>query len=232
MGRQDFRPSRESATSGRVNQGFGTPHPPALGGPLELGLFRLELSLFRLELVPRTASCQKPGLVVAPNPRPQNERIGAVTSPAHEVALGLMSSMNPTAGMDLSDGLLGTVFTLAELNGLGVTLCEESLPISAPAIEMGHRFSVDPLRLAFGTGDWQIAYSVDPVEWQRQDRTSGTASRVSHIGTFTDDKAGIWLLCRDGHRRQLRRIEQQSFLETWADRGFLEYLLDTPLFVL
>lgn len=150
--------------------------------------------------------------------------------PAHHAARALLTTIKPTAGMDLSDGLLSTAFTLAEANGLGITLREADLPIAARAIEIAHRFAVDPLRLAFGTGDWQIAYAVAPGDWERISATLASRGQMCAIGTFTAEHAGVTLACKDGRRRRLRRIEQQHFLESWADRGFLEFLLETPLF--
>jgi len=151
-------------------------------------------------------------------------------TPADKTVFELLASVNPTAGMDLSDGLLSTAFALAELNDLGITLREKDIPISRPAVEIARRFSVGPIRLAFGTGDWQIAYAVDPGAWQGLDPAAPIRKQVIPIGEFTDQHSDVWFECIDGQRRQLRRIEQQHFLETWADRGFLEYLLDTPLF--
>jgi thiamine monophosphate kinase len=133
--------------------------------------------------------------------------------------------------MDLSDGLLSTAFTLAELNGLGITLREEKLPVSGPALGMARRFSIDPLRFAFGTGDWQVAYAIRPDDWRQLSRTSGPLSQLVSIGVFTEEHAGVCLVCKDGHTRPLHRIEQQHFLDTSADSGFLEYLLATPLFL-
>jgi thiamine-monophosphate kinase len=151
--------------------------------------------------------------------------------PADQTALSLLASVNPTAGMDLSDGLLSAAFALAECNDLGITLRQRDIPLAPAAAEMARRFSVDPLRMAFGTGDWQIMYAIDPMEWQRLAPTEAIRTHVVPIGEFTSASGEIWLTCNDGRRRQLRRIEQQHFLETWADGGFLDYLVETPLFM-
>ena len=150
--------------------------------------------------------------------------------PAYEAATTLLLELEPKAGMDLSDGLLSTVFTLADLNCLGITIKESSLPISQAAVEVAHRFSVPPLRLAFGTGDWQIAYAVDPDQWRELPPTSRAHRQLYPIGEFTSD-AGVRLYGNDGRFRELCRIEQQHFAATSADRSFLDHLLQTSIFV-
>lgn len=149
--------------------------------------------------------------------------------PAFEPAMKLFERVKPHAGMDLSDGLLSTVFTLAEQSGLGINLKESAIPISQMTIAMAKRCSVEPLRLAFGTGDWQIAYSVSKDDWLRFSQTNQAEPVLYPIGEFTE-KPGIRMVCNDGQTRNLRRIEQEHFLDSWADRNFLQYLLETPLF--
>jgi len=147
--------------------------------------------------------------------------------PAYEATCELVGLTEPVAGMDLSDGLLSAMFDLAGTNGLGITLNEAAIPISARAADIARLFSIDPLRFAFGTGDWEIAFVLDQADWTR---IRGSCKSIHAIGVFTEDHSGVWLSRQNGEVRHLKRIEQEHFLTTSADRSFLEHLLETPLF--
>ena len=108
-------------------------------------------------------------------------------------------------------------------------LKESALPISTGALSIAHRLSVEPLRLAFGTGDWQIAYAIDPFQWEQLSNNSRVYHQLFPIGKFTKE-FGVCLACKDGTLRKLRRIEQEHFLDSCADRSFLDYLMEIPLF--
>lgn len=148
--------------------------------------------------------------------------------PALEAARELLSTLEPRAGMDLSDGLLCTLFTLAQTNGLGIDLYEKDLLIPHGVSLVAERFSVSALRLAFGTGDWQIAYAISEEDWSRTAKNANSPCRS--VGKFTSSHLGVRLISGDGNSRKLRRIEQQHFLDSSADSSYLEYLLATPLF--
>lgn len=149
--------------------------------------------------------------------------------PAFKVARLLLASITPRAGMDLSDGLLSTAFGLAEANNLGVEIDEGAIPIAQEALSIASRFSVDPMRLALGTGDWQIAFAVDGDEWKRLPDDGEVKRRVRAIGRMTD-KSGVRLNRTDSSTRSFRRIEQESFVKASADQQFLDVLLKDPLF--
>ena len=150
--------------------------------------------------------------------------------PAFESATKLFGKVEPHAGMDLSDGLLSTVFSLAEQSDLGIILKESAIPISTAAAEAANHYSVEPIRLAFGTGDWQIAYSIGKEEWTQLSLASQINPFIYPIGEFTAEP-GVRMECNDGQIRKLNRIEQEHFVDAWADRNYLRYLLEVPLFV-
>jgi thiamine monophosphate kinase len=147
--------------------------------------------------------------------------------PAFKATRELVGLTEPVAGMDLSDGLLSTMFDLAAINGLGINLNEAAIPISARAADVARQFSIDPLRFAFGTGDWEIAFVLDQADWKR---IQGSCQSIHAIGAFTGDHTEVRLTRQDGQVRPLKRIEQEHFLNTSADRSFLEYLLEAPLY--
>lgn len=149
--------------------------------------------------------------------------------PAFKAARLLLGSLTPRAGMDLSDGLLSTAFGLANCNNLCVELEEDSIPFTPEAVSMASRFSVDPMRLALGTGDWQIAFVVDRNDWDALSPDSELRRRVRAIGRMTEG-SGVRLLRADASTTRFRRVEQESFVRTSADQQFLDVLLNEPLF--
>jgi thiamine-monophosphate kinase len=148
--------------------------------------------------------------------------------PAYASATLLLSKLHPRAGMDLSDGLLNALFVLSEVNGLGIILDEAAIPISEIATEVADRFAVSPLRLAFGTGDWQIVYAVDRTAWGELAKEN-TVGELRAIAEFTSE-SGVRLRNKDGDLLELVCIEQEHFSPASADVGFLDYLLAAPLF--
>lgn len=149
--------------------------------------------------------------------------------PAFEAAFWLWNQVQPKSGMDLSDGLLSAIFRLCELNNLGFVLNESALPISSCALNLAEHYSINPLKLAFGTGDWQIVYVLDRKEWERLLDTGSDITHVHAIGEFTN-KQGVNLSTRQGPLRELVLFEQEHFRQSSADVEFLKCLLEAPLF--
>jgi thiamine-monophosphate kinase len=182
----------------------------------ELGSFTATQLAWKLGMSPNEMTPEMLASVLEPRPAVRSART-------------LLSEIHPNAGMDLSDGLLNALFLLSELNGLGIILDEEAIPISKLAVHLAHRFDILPLRLAFGTGDWQIVYAVDQNEWGKLLHKEEIVRSLHPIAEFTSEP-GVRLRSKEGEVVELMRIEQEHFSSASADRGFLDYLLKAPLF--
>lgn len=96
-------------------------------------------------------------------------------------AKALYAASVVTCCMDNSDGLGSTLRVIAEKNavGLELSLCDDAL---APAVrEVGSRLEVNPMRLVFGWGDWQLVICVTPDGLDAARTAADAAGESLHV---------------------------------------------------
>ena len=83
----------------------------------------------------------------------------------HEFAdLGIQ----PTAMIDISDGLASEAFHLCKQSGLGVAIYEDKLPIDKQAYETAAEFSIDPNACALNGGeDYELLFTIGQEDFEK-----------------------------------------------------------------
>ena len=86
--------------------------------------------------------------------------------PVPRVRAGLLLARNRAASscMDLSDGLADGVHQIAERSGVGITIDEALVPVSAVVRRWQEALGRDPIELALGGGDdYELIFTVRPT---------------------------------------------------------------------
>jgi thiamine-monophosphate kinase len=101
-----------------------------------------------------------------------------------------------TACMDLSDGLAEAVHEIAAINGIGVTVDAEALPLSPDARQWFEGCEMDPTHEALtGGDDYELAFAVSP-------RARGRLRAAQRHGDVSLTRIGV---CTAGRVVVLRR---------------------------
>lgn len=77
-------------------------------------------------------------------------------------------NIQPTAMIDVSDGLASEAFHLCKQSGLGVAIYEDKLPIDKQAYETAAEFSIDPNACALNGGeDYELLFTINQDEFEK-----------------------------------------------------------------
>ena len=106
------------------------------------------------------------------------------------------AGIQPTAMMDISDGLSSEVLHLCEKSGLGCVLYEEKLPVSEDTRKAAFKFQIDPTACALSGGeDYELVFTVRQEDYEK---LTGNES-ISVIGYMTDAEKGATFLTKSGN---------------------------------
>jgi thiamine-monophosphate kinase len=106
------------------------------------------------------------------------------------------AGIQPTAMMDISDGLSSEVLHICEKSGLGCVLYEEKLPVSEDTRKAAFKFQIDPTACALSGGeDYELVFTVRQEDYEK---LTGNES-ISVIGYMTDAEKGATFLTKSGN---------------------------------
>ena len=114
------------------------------------------------------------------------------------------------AGMDNSDGLISSIYSLCEQSNLGVILYEDKVPYLDITKKIAAQIHVSPFQLCLGSGDWQHLFAVKRefinkiLSYANQSDT-----KLTVIGEFTDT-AQVAVKTSNG-LYSIKRIENDRF---------------------
>jgi thiamine-monophosphate kinase len=104
--------------------------------------------------------------------------------------------VQPTAMIDISDGLASELLHIATASGLGAIIYEEKLPIDNLTYETAQEFNIDPTTCILNGGeDYELLFTI------RQDDYDKLRNHpdISFIGYMKEKEAGIHLATRGGN---------------------------------
>lgn len=123
--------------------------------------------------------------------------------PRCRIAGDLARSYPIGAATDVSDSFSIDLQAMCEASGVGAEVDLESFPITS-ACRQAHPDPEVALAHALSDGeDFELLLAVDPQVWEEIANAPAFCHRLHEIGRFTDDR-GLWLVDRDGSRRELR----------------------------
>jgi len=111
------------------------------------------------------------------------------------------NGIQPTAMIDLSDGLSSDLLHICKQSKVGCQLYEERLPIDYQTAMMAETFNMNVTTVALNGGeDYELLFTVPLLLHEKMNEIKG----VQLIGHIAKEEQGCYLMTRDGQEMQLR----------------------------
>lgn len=105
------------------------------------------------------------------------------------------SEIQPTAMMDISDGLSSEILHICKDSGLGCQLYEEKLPISEEMRMAAFKFEIDPTACALSGGeDYELLFTIPQEDHDKLVLNE----QISVIGYMTEAEKGTIIITKGG----------------------------------
>lgn len=164
----------------------------------------------------------------------QSRLMSTVLTPVPQLRFGqecLRSGLR-AAVMDNSDGLGPALETLAVTNGVGFHLDLDSVRVSDEVAAASELLHLDPVRLLFGWGDWNLVACISPdTAADVRSLAAGVGAGFTVLGSVTDARSIT--VRRHGKRINLEAPDSQRFAaDSWFTSGidtYIDHLLSFPL---
>lgn len=115
------------------------------------------------------------------------------------------AGIQPTAMIDISDGLASEILHIAKDSGLGCRIFEEKVPIDVVTADIAGEFQIDPTTAAMNGGeDYELLFTVNINDVDKVRDIKG----ISIIGHMTSKSEGEYIISRGG---SMYPIEAQGF---------------------
>jgi len=110
------------------------------------------------------------------------------------------SGIQPTAMMDISDGLSSEILHICNKSGLGCMLYEERIPILEDTKNAAYKFQIDPTACALSGGeDYELLFTIRQEDYEKlKDHPN-----ISVIGHMTEAEKGVKILTKGGNMHDL-----------------------------
>ena len=108
--------------------------------------------------------------------------------------------IQPTAMIDISDGLASEIIHLCEQSSVGCHLYEDKIPIDPTVMQTAEEFNLDPTVCALSGGeDYELLFTISQNDFEK---VKGSP-HFSVIGHMTDKSVGRQLITRGGQAVEL-----------------------------
>lgn len=110
------------------------------------------------------------------------------------------ANIQPTAMMDISDGLSSEILHICSKSGLGCMLYEERIPILEDTKNAAFKFQIDPTACALSGGeDYELLFTIRQEDYEKLKEHPG----ISVIGHMTEAEKGAKILTKGGNMHEL-----------------------------
>ena len=110
-------------------------------------------------------------------------------------------NVQPTAMIDVSDGISSEIMHLCKASGVGCNLYEEKLPLDPQFINVCEEFNLDSTTIAINGGeDYELLFTIKMDDY---DKIKGNPN-LTVIGHMTDANEGIHLVTRENTKLPLK----------------------------
>lgn len=107
------------------------------------------------------------------------------------------NNVQPTAMIDISDGLSSEILHICKQSGLGCVLYEEKIPIDEDTKQAAFKFNLDPTACALSGGeDYELLFTISQDDYD----TVSKNTDISIIGYMTDEEAGANIFTKGGNK--------------------------------
>ena len=111
------------------------------------------------------------------------------------ISLLKSNGVQPTAMIDISDGLASELMHICENSEVGCAVYEEKIPIDPATVGMAEEFKIDPTIAALSGGeDYELLFTISQNDYEKVKNIEG----ISAIGHITNKDSGRNLVSRDG----------------------------------
>ena len=131
-------------------------------------------------------------------------------NPPYKIANQISQAKIVNAGLDNSDGLSSSIYTLCDRNNLGAVIYKDTIPMKDEARAVAKELNMDEFSLCLASGDWQFIYSVPEKNiksFMQIAQTNGVNATI--IGEFTKNQKV--LLRSQNSYYVLQKIENDRF---------------------
>ncbi len=116
--------------------------------------------------------------------------------------------LQPTAMMDVSDGLSSDVRHICEKSNLGCAIYEDKLPIREETKRAALEFNLDYTVCALQGGeDYELLFTLSPGDYDK----ITLSEQISVIGHMTEASEGLKLISSGGNKHELTSLGWDSF---------------------
>jgi thiamine-monophosphate kinase len=110
------------------------------------------------------------------------------------------NQIQPTAMIDVSDGLSSDIMHICKQSGTGCVLYEDKIPFNEEAREFAYKLKLDPTACALSGGeDYELLFTVDQKDFEAVRQNP----YLSVIGYITPPEEGMHLITRGGNKHAL-----------------------------
>lgn len=129
--------------------------------------------------------------------------VGKLLRPeARRDILDILTTYNiqPTAMIDISDGLSSDLMHICKQSGVGCTLFDDNIPIHQDTLNLALEWGVSPVTCALSGGeDYELLFTVSPDKIEELEGLHG----ISIIGKITKASEGMYLMGKSGRKYKL-----------------------------
>lgn len=116
--------------------------------------------------------------------------------------------IQPTAMIDISDGLASELMHICTQSGLGATIYEEKIPIDPMTYDRAREFGIDPTTTAMNGGeDYELLFTINADDFEK---IKGNPD-ITVIGYMTDKNAGLNLISKSNTSHPIKAQGWDSF---------------------
>jgi thiamine-monophosphate kinase len=161
----------------------------------DLGAAYLGLTLLERE---KKIFLENPG--VQPDLEGEKYVVGRILKPEARkdiVEFFSQSNIQPTAMMDISDGLGSEILHICKQSKVGCVLYEEKIPIGEDTKLAAFKFNLDPTACALSGGeDYELLFTVKQDDYDAISKNSD----ISIVGYITDEEARAHIFTKGGNK--------------------------------
>jgi thiamine-monophosphate kinase len=109
-------------------------------------------------------------------------------------------NIQPTAMMDISDGLSSEILHICKQSNLGCVLYEEKIPVADATRNAAFKFELDPTACALSGGeDYELLFTIPQAEYDKLVLNE----QISVVGYMTEPEQGAHIITKGGNKHAI-----------------------------
>ncbi len=110
------------------------------------------------------------------------------------------NDIQPTAMMDISDGLSSEILHICKDSNLGCVLYEEKIPVADQMKNAAYKFEIDPTACALSGGeDYELLFTIPQADYEKLVLNE----QISVVGYMTEPELGAHIITKGGGKHAI-----------------------------